>query len=167
MALEKGATGPAVLNNLGFCLTDAGRPEQAIPHLEEALRLSPQLRPALYNLTVARLQVLLKRNPRQPDPACVASADALLAAGPPSFRVHFLAATVYAANRDLGPDLRAKAIRCLVQAVRQGLHPARLNMDGVLGPSLGTDPEFRQILRMTPGPRESADDQWMVEPDGP
>jgi hypothetical protein len=67
----------------------------------------------------------------------------------------------------LAPDLRAKAIRCLVMAVRQGLHPAKFAMDGTLGPCLGDDPEFRQILQMTPGPLEPADDQWLVEPDSP
>jgi hypothetical protein len=81
--------------------------------------------------------------------------------------VHYLAATVYAANMPLAPDLRDKAIRCLVLAVRQGLDPKRFARDGVLGPCLGDDPEFQQILHMTPGPREPADDQWLIEPDGP
>jgi tetratricopeptide (TPR) repeat protein len=167
LALDKGATGPAVRNNLGSCLTDAGRPEQAIPHLEDALRQAPHLRQARYNLAVARFQVLLKRGRQSPDPACVADIDAVLATGPASFRVLYLAATIYAANLSLGPDLRDKAIRCLTLAVQKGLHPARFARDGVLGPSLGNDPEFRQVLRMTPGPVEPADDRWLVEPDGP
>jgi tetratricopeptide (TPR) repeat protein len=167
MALNMGATGPAVRNNLGFCLTDAGQPELAIPHLEDALRQAPHMRQARYNLAVARFQVLLKRGLSPPDPACVDDIGAVLASGPASFRVLYLAATIYAANLSLGPDLRAKAIRYLVLAVRKGLHPARFAKDGVLGPCLGNDPEFRQVLRMTPGPAEPADDHWLVEPDGP
>jgi tetratricopeptide (TPR) repeat protein len=164
MALEKGATGPAVQNNLGFCLHDAGQYVQAIPHLEEALRQSPQMREAQYNLAVARFQVMQQRGRKMPDPACVAAIDAFLQSGPASFRSLYLAATIYAANMTLGPDLRARAIRCLVLAVGKGLRPAQIEMNQILRQCLGNDPEYRQVLMMTPGPMGPNTDQWLVEP---
>jgi tetratricopeptide (TPR) repeat protein len=40
-------------NNLGIQLTQAGRPLEAIPHFEKALRISPKLAEAEYNLGIA------------------------------------------------------------------------------------------------------------------
>jgi tetratricopeptide (TPR) repeat protein len=166
-AFEKGMTEPAFLNNLGCSLADAGQPEQAIPHLEEALRQAPQLRPARYNLAVARFRAMQKRNLKDTDPACVAAIDAVLGTGPVSARMLHLAASIYAANAPLGPDLRARAIRCLTEAVRKGMSPDRFARDAVFRPRLGNDPEFRQVLDMTPGPVEPDTDEWLVEPAGP
>lgn len=167
MALDKGATGPAVRNNLGYSLTEAGQSEQAIPHLEEALRQSPQMRQVRYNLAVARFRAAQKRNLKVPDLACVADMDAVLAAGPASSRVHYLAASIYAANGSLGPGVRAKATRCLRLAVGKGMDPARFAKDPILPAFLADDPEFQQILHLKAGPLESASDDWLVEPDGP
>jgi tetratricopeptide (TPR) repeat protein len=167
IAIDQGATWPAVRNNLGFCLTEAGQPERAIPHLLEALRQSPQMRQARYNLAVARYRTAQRKGLKEPDPDCVADIDAVLATGPASSSVLQLAASIYAANQSLDPDLRHKAIRCLVDAVHKGADPRRFARDGVLGSRLRNDPEFKQVLLMTPGPREPAAADWLVEPVGP
>jgi len=166
MVFEKGMAEPAFLNNLGYSLAESGQPEQAIPHLEEALRQAPQLRPARYNLAVARYRTMQKQGLKNTDPACVAAIDAVLGTGPASAWMLHLAASIYAVNTPLDPDLRVRAIRCLVLAVRKGMSPDRFARDAVFRPRLGNDPEFRQILEMTPGPVEPDTDEWLVEPAG-
>jgi tetratricopeptide (TPR) repeat protein len=165
-ALDKGATGAAVLNNLGHSLTETGRPQDAIPHLQAALEQAPRMRQARYNLAVARFNIIL-RNEKATDPACVADIDEVLATGPASCQLLYLAALVYARNSPLGPDVRAKAIRCLDEAVRRGQNTSLFLTTPTLTRNLAAEPEFQRIARMTPGPKEKPSDVWLVEPDGP
>ena len=60
------------------------------------MRQSPQLRPARYNLAVARYRVVQKRNLRSSTRPASPNIDAVLADGPASVRVLYLAASVYA-----------------------------------------------------------------------
>ena len=48
---------PGMLLNLGMALSMAGRPREAVPHLEAALRLRPDLLPASLFLGAARLEL--------------------------------------------------------------------------------------------------------------
>ncbi len=48
---------PGMLLNLGMALSMAGRPREAIPHLEAALRLRPELIPASLFLGAARMEL--------------------------------------------------------------------------------------------------------------
>jgi serine/threonine protein kinase len=167
LAIEKGAKDPATLNNLGQSLAAAGKFDQAISYLQLALGKAPQMREARYGLAFARYQSGQQRFPPAFDPACVADMDAVLASGPASTRLLYFAATLYAVNSSLGPDVRAKAIRCAEQAVRQGMSSSRLIRDQVLQIYLGDDPEFQEIGRLRPERADEPAEQWLVEPDAP
>ena len=85
---------------------------------------------------------------------------------PPSRDLFYLAAVVYAKSSSLGPDVRARAIRCLVEAARRGKDPATYPNDRVLSTHLGNDPEFLQIAHLPRGPVEPpAEMIGVVEPD--
>ncbi len=167
LAIEKGATEPAVFNNLGQSLAQTGKFDQAISYLQLALSKAPQMREARYGLAFARFNLVLRRGPLGLDPGCVADMDAVLASGPASTRLLHLAALIYAANSSLGPDVRARAIRCAEQAVRQGKKPSLLLQDVILSKHLGDAPEFRKISQLTKERDDEPAENWLVEPSAP
>src|SRR5581483_5433300 len=154
---------PAVFNNLGQSLAQTGKFDQAISYLQLALSKAPQMREARYGLAFARFNLVLRRGPLGLDPGCVADMDAVLASGPASTRLLHLAALIYAANSSLGPDVRARAIRCAEQAVRQGKKPSLLLQDVILSKHLGDAPEFRKISQLTKERDDEPAENWLVE----
>jgi tetratricopeptide (TPR) repeat protein len=165
-AIDRGATGAAVWHNVGYSLTEAGRWEEAIPYLQEALRQKPDMREARYGLALTRFQIGL-RNPTAPDPECVADMDEVLLNGPVSRDLHFLAGLMYAKSSSLGPGIRAKAIQHLTEAVQLGKKPAWFAQNSFLKTHLGNDPEYQRILQMPPVEMDSPHDNWLVEPSAP
>jgi tetratricopeptide (TPR) repeat protein len=165
LAIEKGAQGVAVRNNLGHSLVQIGKLEEAFPFLLAALEQSPQSREVRYNLALARYRLGQRHNLTEPDAECVADMDAVLASGPASPRLLTLAASIYAKNSALGPDVRARAIYCVVRAVQQGKPPVQLLNDPVLKAHLGGDPEFQKIAGLEAGTLSDIVENWLVEPD--
>lgn len=163
-ATRAGATSAAVFNNLGYSLDQVGKPAQAIPQLDEALRRDPYLRAARYNRAVARHRAALAAG-RAADAGAVEDIDAVLAGGELSPQLCYDAAVVYASACGRDPSLRTRARHMLSEAVRRGKDPSRFSQNPVLTAALGDDPAFKTLLTTAPGNAPAGPNLRLVEPD--
>jgi serine/threonine protein kinase/thioredoxin-like negative regulator of GroEL len=143
-ALQLGLATPAVLNNLGYCLTKTKNLAEAAVRLEDAVRLDPTLQAARHNLAVVAWRLVLderrecERARRQGDHDRAAShearaaellwsamehVEAALQSGPRSAELELVAANIYAclsASRpqDANPETEALKQESLEKALK-------------------------------------------------
>jgi tetratricopeptide (TPR) repeat protein len=139
-AIKEGAASAEVYNNLGYALSQSSRPAEAIPELDEALRLFPRLQAALYNRAVARYRATLTDG--RGDLRAADDITSALALGPTSADLHFDAARIYAVCSSRESRFRAEACEQVQAAVRAGKDPTACQKDVVLASRLGGDAAF-------------------------
>lgn len=163
-AIQDGADSAEVRNTVGYGLIQASWPGEAVPHLDEALRLSPNMQAALYNRALARHQLATAPGGK-PDLRAAEDIKAALAAGPPFADLHFDAAQIYAVCSALDSTLCDAAIDQLCEAALAGKDPVRFRKDFVLLTYLGKHPRFEAACRTPRGPSPANSIQFrLVEP---
>ena len=165
-AVAAGETSAAVYNNLGYAYRKGGRPRLALPPLEEAVRRDPSLRAARYNRAMARHEAAIERGEPGADPGAVADMEAALGGGRETAQLYHDAARVFAARAAYDPALRAKAVRCLGEAVRLGKDPAGFSRSPFFS-AIAEDPDFQRVMRTVPGPPQQPVNLLVVDPGAP
>lgn len=150
-AIKDGADSAELRNTVGYALIQSSRPAEAIPHLDEALRLSPNMQAARYNRALARHQQTLAPGGK-PDLRTADDIKAALAAGPPSADLHFDAAQIYAVCSALDSTLCEAAIDQLCEAALAGKDPIRFRKDYFIFNKLGQHPRFQAACQTRRGP---------------
>ncbi len=171
-AIQQGYAPAAVHNDLAYCLIESGDPDhsqdvsqalpQAFQHLGLALGLEPKLQAAYINRAIAAMREAHLKVGLIPDNG-IADAETALKIGPPSARLHHVAAQLYARAAQFD-DKRGydAALTHMNAALALGFKPIYVADDTAFAP-VKNDPRFQAMLKQ-PGKPETPAAVRVVDP---
>jgi tetratricopeptide (TPR) repeat protein len=131
-----------VYNNLGYGYFSTNLFARAVDALDEAIRLDPGLRPALYTRALAEFKAAL-REQRPIDPRAITDIERAIDCGPQNAYMFYDAALIYSQLDAASGEFREKVVQYLCEAARLGVAPKIIRR---AFPSLVDEPRLHNAL---------------------
>ncbi|MEX2025923.1 MAG: tetratricopeptide repeat protein, partial [Pirellulaceae bacterium] len=162
-AIGEGYQNQAILNNLGHSHLAIGSLPKSRERLDEALRIDPKYRPALYNRAVLELRWATARKLKIGETA-LRDIESVIEQAPGFGNLHYLAACIWCLSA--APDQVKKTLDHAERAINLGIRPAQFEQ-GPVFKLLLKDERMQRVLKQQPQQALSADPPAILNPDTP